>query len=120
MAIAKSKNGHEIIEFPMGYKEDLPREKNPHVIWKEIGYKQVTALQAAELLGGKEIEMKGLKGKAGKYFDAFVFYNFETRKTEYKFIDRPKKPIEIDEETPPPEDTSVVYEEDIDDPYSSR
>ena len=96
MSIAVSKNGHAIVEFSKGWAEDLPKEQNPHIIWGEIGYKKVTAAQAAKLLAGEKIEMKGLKGKAGKPFDAFVTYNFETRKIEYKFIEKPKKYVETD------------------------
>lgn len=101
MSIAVSKNGHAIIEFSKGWVEDLPKEQNPHIIWGEIGYKKITATQAAKLLAGEEIEMKGLKGKAGKPFDAFVSYNFDTRKIEYKFVEKPKKYIEADEKTAP-------------------
>jgi len=101
MSIAQSKNGHNIIEFSKGWSEDLPKEQNPHIVWNEIGYKKVTASQAAKLLAGESVEMKGLKGKAGKPFDAFVTYNFATRKIEYKFIDKPKKFVEADGKTAP-------------------
>ena len=101
MSIAVSKNGHAIVEFSKGWAEDLPKEQNPHIIWGEIGYKKVTAAQAAKLLAGESIEMKGLKGKAGKPFDAFVTYNFATRKIEYKFIEKPKKYVEADQKPAP-------------------
>lgn len=114
MSYATSKNGHAIVEFSKGWSEDLPKDQNPHVIWGEIGYKKITAAQAAKLLAGESIELKGLKGKTGKPFDAFVSYNFETRKTEYKFIDKPKKYIESEGKSSSPSATKekeeIIYE----------
>lgn len=123
MSIAQSKNGINIVEFSKGWSEDLPKEQNPHVIWGEIGYKKITAAQAAALLAGETIELKGLKGKSGKPFDAFVSYNFDTRKTEYKFIDKPKKYVEAGKSSSPsaPKKTVVKDEEifgDDDDMYT--
>ncbi len=113
MSYATSKNGHAIVEFSKGWSEDLPKEQNPHVIWGEIGYKKITATQAAKLLAGESIELKGLKGKTGKPFDAFVSYNFETRKTEYKFIDKPKKYIESEGKSSSPSATKKEEKEEI-------
>ena len=113
MSYATSKNGHAIVEFSKGWSEDLPKDQNPHVIWGEIGYKKITAAQAAKLLAGESIELKGLKGKTGKSFDAFVSYNFETRKTEYKFIDKPKKYIEADGKSSSPSATKKEEKEEI-------
>ena len=113
MSYATSKNGHAIVEFSKGWSVVLPKAQNPTVLWGEIGYKKITAAQAAKLLAGESIELKGLKGKTGKPFDAFVSYNFETRKTEYKFIDKPKKYVEAGKSSSPSATKTAVKEEEI-------
>ncbi len=67
------KCGAEVIERAKSYS----CTKCDFVLWKEVFGKHVGLKQAKMLLEGKVVQMKGLKNKAGKTFDAGLKLNGE-------------------------------------------
>lgn len=107
-----SKNGHSIREFSKGWSEDLPREANPHVIWKQICGKNLTSSQAVKLLQGQKIKLKGLVSRAGRTFDCEAIYDFSERKIIFIFPEKEAKPEAQTTRTIVPMDLDEDGEED--------
>lgn len=55
------------------------------LVWKEFCGRKITAAQAAKLLGGKRVDLKKLRSKTGKEFDAAAEYDVEQRKVRLVF-----------------------------------
>jgi len=65
------KCGGKIVRFSKGFK----CQGCNSIVWETFFGKKITKKQAIELLKGKEVILKGLKGKSGKKFNARVRLN---------------------------------------------
>ncbi|MBP7868381.1 MAG: type IA DNA topoisomerase [Acidobacteria bacterium] len=55
------------------------------LVWKEFCGRKLTRKQAAALLGGKRVDLKKLRSRAGKEFDAAAEFDVEQRKVRLVF-----------------------------------
>ena len=62
--------GSEVVERPKSYS--CTNQGCGFVLWKKFLNKAVSKSTAKKLLEGKKVYLKGLKGKSGKPFDAFL------------------------------------------------
>lgn len=79
--VGKCQCGGSIAEMPKTYICIACR----NYVWKESYGKKITKAQAANLLAGKKIEMKKLRSKAGREFDARMYYDFVEKRVKLEF-----------------------------------
>lgn len=80
------KCGKKIIEYQKSYSCESGKDGCGFVIWKEICKKQISVTQAEKMLTkGKSDLIKGLTGKTGKVFDAYLKINKSNYIVEFEF-----------------------------------
>jgi DNA topoisomerase-3 len=78
--IGKCSCGGDITEFSKGYKCN----KCGAIVWKEFSGKKLPLKAVVNLLNKKFVKLTGLTSKAGKKYEANIYYDFNAKKISFE------------------------------------